>query len=93
MFFILNYSLKILNLRLNMELYELKGFKFVTSLVIVFKITKRDDATKYSTFHSNSKAERIIIERDIDDVFESIYSKIISNIQKYIGKSHAGLLI
>ena len=80
MFFILNYSLKILNLQLNMGLSELKGFKCVTALVIVFKITKRDDATKYSTFHSNSKAETIIIESDIDDLFESIYSKIISNI-------------
>ena len=76
-----------------MELFELKGFKFVTALVIVFKITKSDDATKYSTFHPNSKVETVIIESDIDDVFESIYSKIISNIQKYIGKRQAGLLI
>ena len=63
-----------------MELSELKRIKFVTALVIVFKITKHDDATKYSTFHSNSKAETIIVESDIDDVFESIYSKIISKI-------------
>ena len=53
----------------------------------MFKITKRDDAAKYSTFQSNSKVETIIIESDIDNVFESIYSKIKSNIQKYIGKS------
>ena len=36
-----------------------------------------------TTFYSNSKAETIIYESKIDDVFESIYTPIISNIQKY----------
>ena len=37
-------------------------------------------------FYSNSKAEIIINESDIDYVFESIYTTIISNIQKSFGK-------
>ena len=28
-----------------------------------------DDLTKYTTFYSNSKAEKIINENDIDNVF------------------------
>ena len=35
---------------------------------------------------TDSKAETIINESDIDDVFESTYTTIISNIQKYLGK-------
>ena len=61
-------------------LAELRGFKFVTTLVIEFKKRKSDDATKYTTFHSNSKAKTIIDENGIDDVFESVYITIISNI-------------
>ena len=41
-----------------------------------------DDETKYSTFYSNSKAETIINQIDIDDVFESHYVTILSNIQQ-----------
>ena len=37
-------------------------------------------------FYSPSKAEKIINESDIDDVFESVYTTIISNIQKFSGK-------
>ena len=47
------------------------------------KITKR---AKYNSFYSHSKAETIIDESDIDDIFESIYITIISNIQKSLGK-------
>ena len=39
----------------------------------------------------NSKAE-IINESDIDDVFESIYITIVSNIQMFLGKV-CGLII
>ena len=64
---------------------KLKGFKFMTTLVLVFKKIESEDKTKYYTFYSNSKAEIIINENDID-VFESIYTTIISNIQKSLGK-------
>ena len=47
---------------------------------------KSDDKTKYSISHSNSNAETIIYQSDIDDVFESMYSAIISSIQKSLGK-------
>ena len=67
-------------------LTQLKGFKFVTTLVLVFKKIESDDKTKYDTFHSHSKAEIIFNERDIDDVFKSIYNTIISNMQKFSGK-------
>ena len=65
---------------------ELSGFKFVTTLVLVLKTIESKDKTKYGNFYSNSKAEIIINENDIDDVFESFFSKIISNIQKSLGK-------
>ena len=35
--------------------------------------------------YSHSKAEAIINESNIDDVFRSIYTTIISNIHKFIG--------
>ena len=35
---------------------------------------------KNGTFYSRLKAERVITERDIDDIFKSIYTAIILNI-------------
>ena len=46
---------------------ELKGFKFVTILVLVLKKIESDDKTKYGTFYSLSKAETIINESVFDD--------------------------
>ena len=68
-------------------LTELKGFKFVTKIVLEFKKIESDDKTKYNTFYSNSKAETIINKSNIDDVFESMYTIIISQIQRSLGKS------
>ena len=65
---------------------ELTGFKFETTLVIMFKKIESKDKRKYDTFYSNSKAEIIINENDTDDVFQSVYTTIISNIQKSLGK-------
>ena len=59
---------------------ELRGFPFVTTLVLVFKKIESEVKTKYDTFYSHSKAETIINESDIDDALESIYITIISNI-------------
>ena len=50
---------------------ELRRFIFLT-LVLVFKKIESDDKTKYDNFYSNSKAEMIINDSDIDDVFESV---------------------
>ena len=63
-------------------LNQLKGFKFVTTLVLVFKKIESEGKTKYDTFYSHSKAKTIINESDIDDVFELIYTTTISNIPK-----------
>ena len=60
----------------------LKGFTFVTTSVLVFKKIESQDKTKCDNFYSSSKAEVIINESDIDDVFQSIYTTITSNIQK-----------
>ena len=38
----------------------------------MFKKIESDDKTKYDNFYSNSKAEMIINDSDIDDVFESV---------------------
>ena len=73
-------------------LTQLKGFKFVTTLVLVFKKIESEGKTKYGTFYSNSKAEIIINESDIDDIFESVYTTIISNIQKSLGKGSGWII-
>ena len=67
-------------------LSELRGFKFVKTLVLVFKKIESNDETKYSSFCLNLKAEAVINESDIDDVLGSIYITIISNIQKSLVK-------
>ena len=46
----------------------------MTTLVLVFKKIESEDKTKYDNFYSSSKAEIIINESDIDDVFQSIYT-------------------
>ena len=58
-------------------LTQLKGFKFVTTLVLVFKKIESENKTMYDTFYSHSKAGTITNERDIDDLSQSIYTKII----------------
>ena len=71
---------------------EWRGFKFVTTLVLVFKKIEIDDETKYNTFYSHSKTEIIVIENDIYNVFESIYTKVISNIEKSLGKGSGWII-
>ena len=51
----------------------------MTTLVLEFKKIQSDDKTRYNTFYSILKAEAIVHESKIDDIFESIYSTIISN--------------
>ena len=45
-----------------------------------------EDKTKYDTLCSHSKPETIINESDMDDLFESICTTTISNIQKHLEK-------
>ena len=65
---------------------QLKGFKFVTTLVLVFKKIESKNKRKHDAFYSSSKADITINESDSDDVFQSLYATIISNIQRYLGK-------
>ena len=55
---------------------ELKEFKFVMTLVLQSKKRESDDETKYSSFYSTSKAETIVNESEIDDVYESIIVRL-----------------
>ena len=48
--------------------------------------------TKFHNYYSSSKAEIIINERDINNVFELIYSTIISNMQKSLGKGSSWII-
>ena len=65
---------------------ELRELKLVATLVIMFKKIESEDKTKYNTFYSHTKAETIINESDIANVFKLIYTTIISNIRKSLGK-------
>ena len=64
----------------------------MTTLFLELKKIENDDTTKYRTFYSNSKAAAIINESDIKDVFESVYSSIISNIQKSLRKGSGWII-
>ena len=41
---------------------QLKGFKFLATMVLVFKKTENDNKTKYDNFYSSSKTEIIVNE-------------------------------
>ena len=64
----------------------------MTTLVLVFKKIESEDKTKYDNFYSSSKAEIIINESDIAEVFQSIYTTIITTIQKSLEKVQALLI-
>ena len=67
-------------------LTRLRGFKFVKILVLVFKKIESKDKTKYDNLYSSWKAEIIISESDIENVFKSICTTNIGNIQKSLEK-------
>ena len=60
---------------------ELRGFKFVATLVLVFKKIESDNKAKYDTFCSNSKADVIINKNGIN-----LYYSYIKNIQTILRK-------
>ena len=61
-------------------------------LVLVLKKIESKDKTKCDTFYSNSKAEIIINESNIDDLFKSIYTTVMSNIPKYLAKGSGWII-
>ena len=48
----------------------MKGFKFVTKLVLLFKKLEIEDKGSHDNFYSSLKVETIINESDIDEVFQ-----------------------
>ena len=60
-------------------LIQLRVFKFVTKLILVFKKIEIKDKTRYDNFYSSSNAETIINESDIFNVFQPIYTTTIEN--------------
>ena len=70
-------------------LYELKSLKFVTTLVSKLQ---SDNKTLSSSFFSTSKVQTIINEGGIGDVLKSIYSTVISNIQKFLGQGSGWII-
>ena len=103
--YVSSYNVNILN-SFNSEIYlqygietkltellsQLKGFKFVTTLVLVFKKIESEDKTKYDSFYSSSKAEITISESEIDNVFQSIFITIMENKQKYLRKDSGWII-
>ena len=53
---------------------------FCYNLGLKIKETINKNETKHNIFHSNSKTETIIHGSDMDNVFESIYSTIMTKI-------------
>ena len=58
----------------------------MTALVLVFKKIESEDKAKYDKFYSSSKAEIIVSESDFDDVFQSFFTTIMTNMQKIFRK-------
>ena len=64
----------------------------MATLILVFKKIGSDDKTKYDNFYSSSKSEIIISISNIDDVFQSVYITIITNIQKSLEKGSGWII-
>ena len=61
----------------------------MTTQLLVLKKTESEDKAKYDNFYSKNlfiKIYQFINESDIHDKFQSLYSKIIINIQNSLGK-------
>ena len=60
-------------------LTQIKGFKFVPTLVLVFEKIENEYKTKYDTFYSNSKAEILSMTGTLclTFAFQSIYTTLL----------------
>ena len=56
---------------------ELRGSKFMTTSVSVVTKIESEDKAKYDSFYSYSEAAKVISESDIDDVCESISTRVL----------------
>ena len=64
----------------------------MTTLILVFKMIKTEDKTKYDTFYTNLKTEIISMKVTLMMWHWSIYTIIISNIQKYVEKGSGWII-
>ena len=89
-------QLKDTKLAIKRKLIELltqaKGYKFVVTLVSVLKKIENQDILKYNTFYLHSEVETIINKSEINNAFESVYTAIILNMQKSLGKGSGKIL-
>ena len=58
----------------------------MTTLVLEFKKIRSKYKTKHNNFYSSSKAEMVINEIEIENVFKSVYTTIIANRKKIFRK-------
>ena len=61
-------------------------------LVFVVKKIVSEEKEKYGTFYLHAKAGTIINKSDIDNIFESIYTKITWNLQTFLEKSSSWII-
>ena len=73
-------------------LTELKGFKFVATLVSLFIKIESKDKRNYDNFYSSSKSEEIINEIDMDNVFQSIFTTVMENRRKSLGRGSGWII-
>ena len=64
----------------------------MATLILVSKKIESEDKRKYGNFYSSLKAEIIISESDIDDVFQSMYTTIVTNVRKSIGRGSVWII-
>ena len=79
--------------KLKKILTELREFKLLTALVLPLKKIESEDKTKDGSFYLEPKSETIINESEIaDNVFKSIYTTVLLNIQKILRKSSGWII-
>ena len=65
----------------------------MTTSVLVLEKRESEDKTKCDRFYSSSKVEVFVNESYIDDMFQSIYTAIIINIQSSLGKGAGWIIV
>ena len=80
-----------LQLKINLKtlLPELRGFMSLTTLVLVFNKIESKDQIKFDNSYLSLKAEITMKASGIDNLFEPIYSTMISHKQKSLGEGSA----
>ena len=71
---------------------KLRRFKFFITLVLKLNKKINEDETKYGTFYSNSKAETIVHNSDINNMLESIQNTIVRKHKSIWQKPRVGRL-